>query len=541
VLRASAVVLGLSLVAAACSDGGSTPPTTSPATTTTAPSTTGATTQPPVDASTSTTGPAATQVVVGTSAGGNPISAITLGSGDLRVYVIGSIHDSPVGGGEVADRLDDPPAGVAIRIADDANPDGTAGGFETTAAGVDLAEQWGASPEAPEVRALAADIAAFDPAAIVVLDSRSDGRYITANPAGAALAPWFLTTEDLALDPWPVLDAHEPGSTSLEGHFDALGVPVVTAVANRWDDGGWLATAFAGGIRLVAQAAAAPGLAPPPALRCALPPSGTASCSQRTVRASTALDAALTGGDGGFLLKRIGGPVLAAEDADVRFYPASAIKVVHLLAALRFSRGDPELLATAVPEFFDSCDGSGSSVERSMDDLLDRMLLVSDNEATNALQDFFGLEALNALMAEAGMADSTLFHRFGCGGPANDPHNLATAADLVSLYDGVGRGALLPADLIATFFDRMLDPGEGPAAPAGVPIGTFQDLGPDVSLSVKAGWFGTTLIVGGVIDAGDGPLAFAVWTDGASALAPGFEMQDVVEALLQEELAPPAG
>jgi len=528
VLRAPAVLLSLILVAGACSDGARSAPAT-----TAGASTPVVTTQPA--GGTTTTPAAVTRVVVGTSRGGLPISARTLGVGDMRLYVIGSMHGplSPVDGDAVADRLSDLPPGVTVRVVDDANPDGTAAGSPTTAAGVDLGLGWGGALGEPEVSALTDDIEAFRPAVIVVFDAASDGRYVSTNTPADSIAAWFGAAADVGPEAWPVAFGVDRGSQSLEAHFEARGIPVVTAVANRWDDPSWLAASLAEGVRSL-SAGLLSGEPPPAAVRCDAP----ASCSARTARAGAVLDAALTGGDGGFLLKRVGGPVLAAQNAGVQFYPASAIKTVHLLAALRFTGGDAALMRTPVPVFSDSCAGTGPFVEQPMGDLLDRMLLASDNEATNALQGFFGLEALNALMAGAGMDDSALFHRFGCGGPANDPANVTTAADLVALYDGVRRGALLPAPLSDTFFALMLNPSDGPAAPAAVPIGSFQDLGPGVDVSVKAGWFGTTLVAGGVVDTGDGPLAFAVWTDRASALTPGFEMQDVVVALLQEELAP---
>ena len=55
------------------------------------------------------------------------------------------------------------------------------------------------------------------------------------------------------------------------------------------------------------------------------------------------------------------------------------------------------------------------------------------------------------------MGNSALNHRFGCGGPSNDPANRATAADLAALYSRVADGSLLTSADRDQFLSTMID------------------------------------------------------------------------------------
>jgi beta-N-acetylhexosaminidase len=91
---------------------------------------------PPVDAA----GPRAE--VVGRSATGAPIRAVRVGDRDARrvVLVVGEIHGTELAGRAVTRRLRSarPPAGTALLLVDDANPDGARAKSRHNSRGVDL-------------------------------------------------------------------------------------------------------------------------------------------------------------------------------------------------------------------------------------------------------------------------------------------------------------------------------------------------------------------------------------------------------------------
>ena len=68
------------------------------------------------------------------------------------------------------------------------------------------------------------------------------------------------------------------------------------------------------------------------------------------------------------------------------------------------------------------------------------MMWHSDNTRTRELVDFFTEANINSLMTSIGMADSSINHVFGCGGPIP---NQTTLNDLATLYRGVANGTLL--------------------------------------------------------------------------------------------------
>ncbi len=85
---------------------------------------------------------AAKAEVVGRSARGAPIEAWRVGARDARVVVlvVGEIHGTELAGRAVTRRLRSarPPAGTALLLVDDANPDGALAGSRQNSRGVDL-------------------------------------------------------------------------------------------------------------------------------------------------------------------------------------------------------------------------------------------------------------------------------------------------------------------------------------------------------------------------------------------------------------------
>jgi hypothetical protein len=284
-------------------------------------------------------------------------------------------------------------------------------------------------------------------------------------------------------------------------------------------------------------------------------PASSAACAARSARVRAFLDEKVTGGRFGFVLTGIGGAVLASLRADEGFYPASSIKVLYLLEAVRWvgSRDDPvAALRTLLPVNAEGCGGGVLSLE-PLDTVLRAMMQRSDNLRANAVGDFFGLEAINQtarLLAGVGPG-SMVAHRFACGGPANDPPNRMTAADLAGIYRRYGSGALLGAPVADLFASYFLDERTGildavvaeEAAALGRPD-LASWFGSRVDLIYKAGWWGTDLSVGGYASLPrrgcstvyERRLAFAVFVSDADAVAPGFDITEAVGEVLREEI-----
>jgi len=267
------------------------------------------------------------------------------------------------------------------------------------------------------------------------------------------------------------------------------------------------------------------------------------------------LNERVEGGSYGFVLLGTEGSVLASWRAGESFYPASSIKVLYLLEAVRWVGSQEDAAAalrSPLPVDGNGCGGGGTRLE-PLEEVLRAMMQQSDNLRANAVGDHFGLAAINRTAAALGgvSAESAVAHRFGCGGPANDPPNRMTAADLAGVYQRYGAGTLLDpaaADRFASFF---LDAGTGildavvaeeSAAWGGADSAAW--FRSRVDLIYKAGWWGTSLSVGGYVglprrvgaSVAERGLAFALFVSEAEAVAPGFDLAGMVGELLREEI-----
>jgi hypothetical protein len=168
----------------------------------------------------------------------------------------------------------------------------------------------------------------------------------------------------------------------------------------------------------------------------------------------------------GFYLKKVGGPVLAGLEDDHRFEPASMIKVlIHLHAMRQVQAGTVRLndpidyyYAPNDPNNVNVCPDSyphtaSNRVTTTLQDALSGMMMVSDNRKTQAVEQRFGPAAINATAALAGMTNSVLANvTIGCGAPGN----YLTLDDAGRLYEGVVNGTLLNPSTRATFYQLML-------------------------------------------------------------------------------------
>jgi hypothetical protein len=270
----------------------------------------------------------------------------------------------------------------------------------------------------------------------------------------------------------------------------------------------------------------------------------------------------------GLRLKRVNGPVLASLQSTTPFYPASTIKVLQHLHAMRWvqipipNNPNPLIkLGTPIPIYDDSCAGAGPSVDESLSLALSAMMKNSNNARTNAVQDYFGQAAINATAHDVvGMsADTQLNHKFGCGGPTNDPANRATLADLTLLYERVARGELLGAPHLIVFHDLMLNESDDffisstidqEAAALGLSASKKQEFKAAVKMMHKAGSIppsvdGTTYLslagwVGLPFKSGGQTVlrgyVYGIFIDQATSVAAGFGPTVAARELLRDEI-----
>ncbi len=120
-------------------------------------------------------------------------------------------------------------------------------------------------------------------------------------------------------------------------------------------------------------------------------------------------------------------------------YPASAIKVVGAIAALREAQNhDGWSLDTPVriPEFtrpnHEDRFVVSPQTETTLDELLEKTLVVSSNSAFNALYDIAGRQQQNALMHAAGLDSVRMWHRLSQTTAPQDAHAWAPAIEIMA-------------------------------------------------------------------------------------------------------------
>jgi hypothetical protein len=165
-------------------------------------------------------------------------------------------------------------------------------------------------------------------------------------------------------------------------------------------------------------------------------------------------------GSTGAYLREIGGAELAALQPDFAYEPASSIKALHLLRAMRdvaFGPATLDELVTYSINYDGSCPLGGPPLTTdTYDGIMEAMMWNSDNAATRAITDRYGFPQLNALAAAfAGMQDTQINHHVGCGAPPNQ----TTLRDMAELYERVETEAVIDAEHREEYFANMLNEG----------------------------------------------------------------------------------
>ena len=280
------------------------------------------------------------------------------------------------------------------------------------------------------------------------------------------------------------------------------------------------------------------------------------------------LEGKRSGGAYGVRLERIAGSTLASLQSDRPFYPASTIKTLEHAHAMKSVDGGYSELTTQVtkyPNASDSCSDSHagqSSVTETLDQALRNMMEQSDNQSTNALQEHFGSGSaawgryfMNLTAhGDLGMSSATqLAHKFGCGGPDNNPANSLTLRDLGLLHEHVATDFFTNAANRDIFYDRMLNSRgssldaviDEEAAALGASAALVSSFKSNIRTAAKGGsWTTGSGIryrsVGGWIRLpfarGDREYSFGLFIDEASWVAADFSVWPARAELLRDQI-----
>jgi beta-lactamase class A len=185
-----------------------------------------------------------------------------------------------------------------------------------------------------------------------------------------------------------------------------------------------------------------------------------------------------TDGTFGYYLKRVDGAVMESYNAAFAFYPASTIKVLQHLHAMRaVDAGTANLLTTILNVCSSGVNCSdnantavlcgGTMITESLQVALTNMMRPSNNQSTNAIQEQFGAGTPSAGRAAmnqtawttVGTSNATaLQHKFACGNVSNNPYNTLTLGDVGLLYEeAMTNDAVLPEPTRTTFVQIMLN------------------------------------------------------------------------------------
>lgn len=203
-----------------------------------------------------------------------------------------------------------------------------------------------------------------------------------------------------------------------------------------------------------------------------------------------------TDGTVGLYLKQVGGGVLASFNENFVTYPASTIKVLEHLHAMRAVEAGLDLDTTLLTVCRDcgacaactacvpppavctsdvncsdqsNADDGCIATTESLRCALQRMMIVSSNQSTNAIQELFGAGIpsagrtamnLTATAVVGTSANTALQHKFACGNVNNDPFNTMTLTDMGLLYEQAATNAAVLADP-QEFYSLMLNESLG--------------------------------------------------------------------------------
>lgn len=171
-----------------------------------------------------------------------------------------------------------------------------------------------------------------------------------------------------------------------------------------------------------------------------------------------------TGGSFEFFMRQIKGPVYAEFMSTTVFEPASSIKALlhaHAMRKVQDGYDDLSNILIVPTSMSGSCPTSNAPfVSRSLETVLKRMMVYSDNADTLAIVERYGLTEINLSAEQLRMMQSRVAHRMGCGASSPgiigqlDASNWLSLVDITRLYSKVAT-TWLTSKYRAKFFNLM--------------------------------------------------------------------------------------
>jgi len=179
--------------------------------------------------------------------------------------------------------------------------------------------------------------------------------------------------------------------------------------------------------------------------------------------------------------------------ADLRFYPASTIKLPVLYAIFkgalegRWRLEDP---LTLTPE--NMVEGSGvlkdltPGLTLSVRDAATLMIIISDNTATNMLLDLCPPAEVNQALADLGIQDVRIYHKIGMA--VDTPMGEATPAGMARLMALIATGQVLTPGACNEMLDILKRQQYKELTNRFIPETDAEDGEPLVRIASKSGW-----------------------------------------------------
>ena len=179
------------------------------------------------------------------------------------------------------------------------------------------------------------------------------------------------------------------------------------------------------------------------------------------------------GGTHGVFLQQIGGSVLASSNASFQYEPASSIKALIALYAMKQVENRAVQLTTQIPMVDtsggpDDCPAGAITGTEPLGTAIQQMLQVSDNNRTEELMEYFGVAKLNAFASTLGLTGTHFqtsskppgFNIIGCLSYGSDPlpstvdGNTMTLQDAATVWEHI-------ADLPARYANALYELAAG--------------------------------------------------------------------------------
>ena len=182
----------------------------------------------------------------------------------------------------------------------------------------------------------------------------------------------------------------------------------------------------------------------------------------QTRRMRDYMDAALSDGTYGFMLKQVGGPVITDLNENFAFEPASMLKILHATYAIDRCASSLDSLSNSIfvgdrTNNNECPDGAQSNPgNETLSAAIREMMEQSDNNRTWEIEKRYTTTTLNNYADNSlGLTNTQINHRMGC--LCGNPFNSFSCVDAVSLYEQIADGSLFAQNWQDTLYDLMLD------------------------------------------------------------------------------------